>query len=380
MLNKYSLNFLRAVICIAVGFIFSYLHRHAIVAVLVLQMAVVVAVMPYSGSLTLLGLLLSLLGISFGGYNTAQSIWVIEIWSERAGPFVQAQHFVYAVGCIIPPLVFAPFLEQHQSASATLNATNTESTDHMAAVYIPSLICGALVGIGAMLMLVTFLIYGRSKPSAIVATNHDNPQGKCKLKDDLKKQPPISIRKVVVIVFSSLILGGTASMEIVASFYLPTYAHYAFGFTEAAAAHLFSAYQTSYAVARLAGIFIIMKVSPKFILITNLSLVAGASLFLIFTTGATSAYIGSILLGIGFSTTFPTVYTYLQSHLELTNVIGAVLLVGGRGLSSFTPVVVGSYIETFPNIVTWMNVGTDAIMAVSLVIIAVAVRGVKGKL
>ena len=344
-------------------------------------MAIVVTIMPYSGSLTVFGLLFALLNVSFGGYNTAQTIWVIEIWKEKSGPFVQAQHFLFAVGCIVPPLVFAPFLEKHQSAATTsMNASSTATTDHMAAVYIPSLICGAVIGVGALLMLVTFFMYGRYEPTAVLATDHEDNAGVGELNDGLKKGTPMSIRKFLVILFSSLILGGTASMESVANNYLPTYVHYAFGFTEAAAAKLFGVFQLSFTLARLAGIFIIMKVSPKFILIVNLSLVAGASLSLIFTTTTTSAYIGSALLGIGFSTIFPTVYAYLQAHLEFTHIIASVLLVGGLSIASFTPMIVGAYIETFANIVTWLNVGTDAIMAVSLVIVAVAVSGIEGKL
>jgi len=49
-------------------------------------------------------------GISSGAFNNAQVVWVIEIWKEKSGPFLQALQFFISIGSFITPLMNKPFL------------------------------------------------------------------------------------------------------------------------------------------------------------------------------------------------------------------------------------------------------------------------------
>jgi hypothetical protein len=49
-------------------------------------------------------------GLSSGAFNNAQVVWIINIWKERSGPYLQALQFCISIGSFITPLMNKPFL------------------------------------------------------------------------------------------------------------------------------------------------------------------------------------------------------------------------------------------------------------------------------
>jgi hypothetical protein len=49
-------------------------------------------------------------GFSSGAFNNAQVVWIINIWKEKSGPFLQALQFCVSIGSFITPLMNKPFL------------------------------------------------------------------------------------------------------------------------------------------------------------------------------------------------------------------------------------------------------------------------------
>lgn len=66
--------------------------------------------MPHCNSLTALFSLAGLNGFSIGSFDTAINVWLLEIWQEESGPYMQALHFTYGLGSFVAPLICEPFL------------------------------------------------------------------------------------------------------------------------------------------------------------------------------------------------------------------------------------------------------------------------------
>lgn len=69
-------------------------------------------------------------GFASGGIESASDVWVLEMWQEECGPFVQALHFAFGAGSIVAPLVVRPFLNDDVviiDLSTLMNLTESSS-------------------------------------------------------------------------------------------------------------------------------------------------------------------------------------------------------------------------------------------------------------
>ena len=73
-------------------------------------MGITLAVMPHCTTLTEVLILAGINGFSIGTFDTAINVWILELWGENSGPFMQALHFTYGIGSFVAPLICEPFL------------------------------------------------------------------------------------------------------------------------------------------------------------------------------------------------------------------------------------------------------------------------------
>lgn len=368
---------------------------------------------PYSTGLTLFTVLCVVQAISSGGYLTAQVVWIIEIWKDAAGPYIQAQHFFFALGTIFPPLIFAPYLSSNSDLD-DIDMLTTNSTvilenvapaiNELQKLYVPCAICGSIIVFGGVLLLGNFYaFYGMSPTSTTCATESQEIVIEPTMTTDAKKneietekaegddseenntnpKTKSLINKFVLIILASLLIGGVESMEGISMTFLPVFGHYSdLHLSKADGANILSAYSIAYTVARLLGVVIILRLHARWILCGNIVIIALANLVLLFIGGTnlTTMYIGTILLGIGFSTSVPSVFAYAQLHLHVTNIIGSILMVAGGTLAAVFPVVVGSFIEVTPSILMYLNLGCVVVCLVCLCSMVISMRNTVGKL
>ena len=360
--------------------------------------------MPYAGNLTVYAFLAMTLSIALGGYATAQAVWIIDIWKDRAGPFIQGQHFFFALGGIIPPTLFAPFLEDAPAAvkldpePIRNNGTPSDATEALSRleatssrILIPSFICAGIVAFGGILLLSTLIAFrqkGRVKSRAKIAAELENlKQTEEKLVNVRENEVPeetrepvrkSKCRKVALIVLSATLLGTAQAIEATAFQFLPAYTHFSnYKFSQAAGARVLSAFYVAYTLGRLVGIVAILKVPPKLILVLNILIIAAANVLLLISSSsgaAESVWIGSVLLGLGLSTNVPTIFAFLREHMHITNMVGGIMLFGGSAASAFYPLIIGAYIQTFGNVVICLNLATASVGVVTFVAITALIR------
>ncbi|CAG7825943.1 unnamed protein product, partial [Allacma fusca] len=158
-----------------VGFIFNHVSRHVLVIVLLFITGLVIILQPFGPTMIVFGAISVIMAVTLSGYGTAQVVWVIEIWKDAAGPYIQGQHFSFALGCIFPSLIYAPFLKQSYTSSAesfapdSNNGTTIDSNQTLTSMpldpgsvlsrlYVPCGIIGAVVILGSIFQLMLFLM------------------------------------------------------------------------------------------------------------------------------------------------------------------------------------------------------------------------------
>lgn len=116
-----------------------------------------------------------------------------------------------------------------------------------------------------------------------------------------------------------------------------------------------------------------IKVEPKYFLYCDLILISVANGILYFfaDTSETMAIIGTVCLGLGFSTVFPCIYSYLERHIRLTNIICGFLMVSCASIATVDPIIVGRYIKDYPFILLYVNIGSTVLVVMAFLTIEI---------
>ncbi|XP_037049764.1 sodium-dependent glucose transporter 1-like [Bradysia coprophila] len=372
-----------AIMC---GVLSRYVNRQLMV---VLSLSVIASSMfltPHCPSKNLFCVLVGVFGFASGFYGSSQVVWIIEIWQQKSGPFIQAQHFAFSVGSIIPSVVLAPFLHQknHSPASATESAVREQSM-----IQTPFLIIGTLNSLSFLYQLFLYIFYRYHKPPMYadvnfepadkVENNQPLAEGDLSESNELKKQEEeadsvkvktgISNRKIRLVAFAMLFLGAYQAMEISTMQFLPIFGqHSDLKLSESAAAHVLSGLMITYASGRLLGIFIILKVRPDLIIVANVILIAtGNTILLIWASGSLIMFwIGSLILGAGFANMYPSFFTFIEKHLIISGNIASCVLVFGTTTSAMYPIILGKIIEHHAVVLSYTNFASIVVCIVAI--------------
>ena len=94
-------------------------------------MGLTLILMPHCTSLFQLFTLGAINGFSIGSFDTAINVWILEIWGQDSGPYMQALHFTYGLGSFVAPLVCEPFLSKKKLIGHHMKMSDLERmTNH----------------------------------------------------------------------------------------------------------------------------------------------------------------------------------------------------------------------------------------------------------
>ena len=117
-----------------------------------------------------------------------------------------------------------------------------------------------------------------------------------------------------------------------------------------------------------------MKLVPQQMLYFNFILIDIGAL-IIWSGGwktESMMWIGSVLIGVGFSSTYASIYTFLEHQISVTNTIGSIFLfTGGLGTALF-PILVGAYICTDSLILIYLCICCAQISLVLFLVLHIA--------
>jgi FHS family Na+ dependent glucose MFS transporter 1 len=307
--------------------------------------------MALSPSLLVFFITAAIVGFSGGGYDTAQIVWIIELWSSKAAPYIQTQHFSFAIGTLISPLLIKPYLSNDPDLSA-FTQNSTDSGEHYPGkqLYIPFFIGGAASILGGLFLLALYF-FQKSTSS--------QPDGTTNVTSEPQNSPENSTsRKILLISLSAIVIGTYCGMELCTIQFLPSFTHFiSLHLSPGDGALVLSSLTGAFTLGRGLGICLVLKIHPEILLLANLCLITVGNSVLYFWANDSypMLWTGSICMGIGFSTVFPSFYGYIEKHLVVSNVVGAIMIMAGGLVSSLYPVIIGSFIESNPYVLMYTN-------------------------
>lgn len=92
------------------GFLFDHFDKQLLLMVTLIVAALATSIIPWSLTLTVLTVMMSLQGMSMGVLDTGGNAYCVRIWGKKSPPYIQAMHFAFGVGAFIAPLLSQPFL------------------------------------------------------------------------------------------------------------------------------------------------------------------------------------------------------------------------------------------------------------------------------
>lgn len=425
------------------GFLFKYINRQLTFVFFLTLMGITLVLMPHVKTLTYLFVLAGINGFSIGSFDTAINVWVLEIWAEESGPFMQALHFTYGIGSFVAPLICEPFLSSESihgshgpplasapsspspsiivppflssttptplSLASTITAKINDSFDTITSdkngpinpidpieylIYIPYSIAGAITVFAALIVLIMYYYKKYEPPTKEERRLHSKRSGHTQrskdetmLENGLKpgkkslrdRMPPFIT--VWLVVMGSLFLTFFVGMEQMHLQFLPTFAvNTELDISPSTAAMMSSAAAFAFTIGRCLSIPLAIKVKPVVILYTNhFLMLLGTILLAIYANNSEKMlWVGNVILGVGFSSVYASIYAFLEQQLSVTNRIGSVFVFAGGLTAALSPSVVGQYIEANPLILVWFNLACCLLCLVIFVIIHLTVH-LKGK-
>jgi len=361
------------------SFIYNFISRQLGVVIFLTGMGACLFVSPHTSSLTSLYVVTAALGVCNGAYDASQVVWIMEMWQAESGPFIQGQHFFFAIGTLIPGLVMAPFLsQQNQSDVDPVESTTLKWTQNTE-MWIPFTSIGILMTISALVQLY-LLSFKRYVPppranlegiSNNQSTNNNVTEEIDKMKI-MSEQSPTTHLKLKLIILSAAFLGFDQGMEMCSMQFISTFAQFGdHGFSETQGAYVLTTMTGAYAIGRAFGIVAILKVPAHFILAFNLMilLISNAILLIFADSSVWALWSGAALLGIGFSTVYPSFCAYIERHLVFTNAIGSLMLVSGSLIGAVYPIIIGDQIKANATVLVYVNFFSIACISIALTIL-----------
>ena len=267
----------------------------------------------------------------FSLFISGGNVLLLNTWGKKSRPYLQALHFLFALGAFVAPLIVQPFLQEDSPPSNGTNVTQNVS----------SLSCNSTSGN----MPASWAYWISSIPLAITAVGFlvfvfINA---CSLRDGetQKEEPPEAkqgslIYRIAILSLFSVFLLLYVGLEVAYSGYIFT-----FGRTiqekmsKDNAAFLTSAFWGSFALARLASVPISRYLRPSKMLWMDMAgcLLGSIVLMSQFKDGncnasdMTKLWIGTVLLGVSMASVFPCAVNWAEYFVTVSGRTASILVV-----------------------------------------------------
>lgn len=350
--------------------IFKCVNRQLVVVLLLSLITSSFFLIPSATNLNEFFVYSSFIGLGGGGYDTAQVAWIIDVWRDESPPWILTQHFAYALGALAPPIILAKFLTNDSSTDElyTMTGRNIDT---------PFYIVGTLGIVAVVINIVIYLVFRKRTAVVLVTSNIQEPlivdpsweresiDSRSNSSDGvsvttalISRNRDSSKRKIYIIGLCCSVIGFYSALELCTQQFLPTYTHFSpMKLSPTEAANVLFGLQLGFTIGRLVGILLILKIQPHFIFAGNLILLSISNTILYIWGGSsmTMLWIGSVMIGVGMSTVYPSLYAYIEKYLVITESVSGVITIAGSCMSAIYPLIVGNSIETNPEILMYVN-------------------------
>jgi MFS transporter, FHS family, Na+ dependent glucose transporter 1 len=288
--------------------------------------AVLMAMAPLMPFLPLMAVVMLLLGGSQAFVDVGGNTLLVWLHREKVSPYMNGLHACWGVGSILSPLVIS------------------------VALILTRKIDGAYWIISLLLLLMAFLIKGKTSPSA--------PDRAPEYQAEEVNHWPIVI--LFILFFATFVGGQNAYGGWIYSFAIARKIA-----TPATASLMTSIYWGALTVSRLVSIPFAVRLKPRSMLAADITgFILGLSLAILGGGSAALIWIATILIGVSVGSFFPTALSYASEILTITGQFTSLIFVGVSLGGMLLPWLIGQFFET---------VGPQSAMIIMLVDLLVCV-------
>lgn len=393
------------------GFLLGWFDHQVVLIFSSLSMSLSIIAVPFCTSLTQLYFAMAWNGMSGGFLVNSGNCWVINAWGREMESFMQVLHFCFGIGAFFSPMIIEPFLkvkaDEHDLKSTLttnfpMNITTTNSTfdntfnmtdsfpdvlkkpitsdaDQLELKY-AYLIIGSISLFIWSLYVITWFNQKTNKPHPtrqikekksnetvikveiltleeidLKEKNNDSLAiANNKEKEALEtEKKPERYHKFMIVLFSALFIHTAYGLELSFGVMLASYARLsALHFDKTSASFVTSCYWACFTFFRLITVVLINFISSRSMLIIDLVLIMLSNCILLPFGGTYpwALWLGSILMGLGVSSIYPSLWGFLEPVVpvtsKMTSAINSCACIG----EFIVPVIIGAYIQTDPDV------------------------------
>nr|CAD7197773.1 unnamed protein product [Timema douglasi] len=355
------------------GILFDRFNRLFLLFVSLLLTSVFITVIPWCRVLWLLKACMVGLGMSMGFLDTGCNVLCLDLWGRNSAPFMQGLHFSFGLGMFVAPLLAPPFYEPFAINTTTIDSiTYTNNENYKKAYftnktkplvwYTPAptlshvhhfkpitydndtenintlfeIISDRIEKYGFSKIQFTYLIVGLfvfAISLLFLGFLCHNPR------DPKSKQEEGHVtKKMMSSIMRLSLIGGMAMILLLSSGLEVTFGHLVMAYavnsdiqlTQSIGSNISVTFWAAFAVMRFASIFFATGLSPTLMLILNLVCCTLGTLILYAWSDhvETALWVGTILLGAGLASMFPTGLLWIERLLHVSNKVAALLVLG----------------------------------------------------
>ncbi|KAI1290837.1 Major facilitator superfamily domain-containing protein 4A [Halotydeus destructor] len=341
-----------AVCCIPFGLLLSRINRQLSIAGSLVLLSVSMAFIPFVKTITQFHFVQAFYGVSMAALQVAINAFMLEIWKQDSNVYMQILHTFSCVGSVFGPMIAKPyhFAVLHSPTSVSTTTTVAPSTDVASPLLTPFAI-GCVIQMVIALGHVAFFYYAPYE-----SEDRDNNEGDA---DSNGGQTEFTNQYYYTVLSSAAILlcfqGGQENNS---GNYLQTFAtNVNTEIDQADASYMASIFFMAFAGSRFVSIALALKFSTVIMIWIDVILIIVGNIIIFFcaTTSVTGLWIGVIVMGIGFSSCFPGVLSFLEERITVTDKVSGILNCFVALHVIATPFVQGVYLEKFPMIFSYIN-------------------------
>ncbi|XP_054163362.1 sodium-dependent glucose transporter 1-like, partial [Oppia nitens] len=343
------------------------INRQLRIIVLLTAMGIALIFIPRA-SLYVLFVCGFIIGLGGGSWDSTFNVWVIEMWKDRSGPLLQLALFAFGIGSVVGPLIDKPFIIGDVNSDD--DDTKIETIDRSSSLDIPFAIIGSIQLLGAILMLIMYLIKKYEKPDEYSEGSecqiNVNETKDTRIKIDSSNSP---LKRIIAL--SALCFASFTVIENCFFQFSPTYNQYIpLHLCAPKAAFILSMMATCFTLGRFLSIFMAIKLKPETMLTYHYISILIALIVLLFAQNSLIAiYVGNILIGFGLSAMWALMYSFMDQYIVITERISSILIFAVGILSATSPLLLGPYIQDEPIVLVYFSAACIAISVLSYITI-----------
>jgi len=305
------------------GQLYDRLRGHPLFFGFGLLTVAMLALTPTISLLWLLVAVMVLTGIGQGVIDLGGNTMLVWVHRERVDPYMNGLHFIWGVGAFLGPVLVAQLL---------LWANDLR---------------WAYWALALLVFLSLLWIVRLPSPQPVVEENGEGQREK------------VGLLVALITIFFFCIIG----VEVAYAGWITTYAVELEMLDEINAAYLASALFGALTVARLVGIPLAARFTPTQILVGDLILcLVSLGLVLLFPQSVAILWVGTIGLGAGMASLFPSMLAWVQKRATLSGKTTSWFFVGGSLGGMVVPWWIGQLFESIgPGFLIWVSFGAMAL-------------------